>query len=138
LTKHIKTEITTKRGREQRRLFYIGSADRDLDRVPKAVKEKFVSGLTVARLGGHPPSAKPMKGLGSGVIELSEDLNGSTYRAVYIARFEEAMYVLHVFNKKSKQGIKTPQPEIDKIKKRLRDAEAHYEENFGRAIKGKG
>jgi phage-related protein len=132
LTKHIRTEITTKRGREQRRLFYIGSADRDLERMPKSVKEAFLSDLTVARLGGHPPSAKPMKGLGSGVLELSENSNGATYRAVYTVRFEEAMYVLHVFNKKSKKGIKTPQPDMDKITTRLRDAEAHYGENFGR------
>ena len=130
LTRHIRTEITTKRGREQRALFYIASSYRDLDKVPLPVKEEFLSALSVARLGGYPPSAKPWTGDGTGVIELLEDHDGDTYRAVYTVKFKEAMYVLHVFKKKSKNGIKTPQPDKAKVKKRLKDAEQHYAKIF--------
>jgi phage-related protein len=57
-----------------------------------------------------------------------EDHQGNTYRAVYTVRFEKAVYMLHAFQKKSKEGIKTPKQEIDLIEKRLRLAEEHYEE----------
>ena len=137
MTRYIKTEINALRGREPRRLFYIASAERDLARLPESVKEEFVTALTVARLGGHPSSAKPWKGMGSGVLELVEDYRGDTYRAVYTVRFQEAMYVLHVFQKKSKTGSKTPQPDIEKVTKRLKDAEQHYAETFQRE-KAKG
>jgi phage-related protein len=58
--------------------------------------------LFLAQTGQHPPSAKPLKGLGSGIVELIEDFHGDTYRTVYTVRFQEAVYVLHVFKKKSK------------------------------------
>ena len=130
MTQHTRTNITGMREQQQRRLFFIASADRDLDRMPERVKEEFVSALSVARLGGHPGSAKPWKGEGSGVFELVEDFDGDTYRAIYTVRFKEAMYVLHIFQKKSKSGIKTPQAEVDKVRKRLKDAERHYAETF--------
>jgi phage-related protein len=62
--------------------------------------------------------------LGSGTVELVDNFDGETYRAVYAVRFESAVYVLHAFKKKSKQGIKTPQSDIELIKRRLREAEA--------------
>jgi phage-related protein len=62
--------------------------------------------------------------LGSGTVELVDNFDGDTYRAVYTVRFESAVYVLHAFKKKSKQGIKTPQSDIELIKRRLREAEA--------------
>jgi phage-related protein len=80
----------------------------------------------LAQTGQHPPSAKPLKGIGTGIVELVEDFDGDAYRAVYAVRFETAVYVLHCFKKKSKQGIKTPQSDIDLIKRRFRDAEADY------------
>jgi phage-related protein len=57
-------------------------------------------------------------------VELVDDFDGDTYRAVYTVRFVSAVYVLHAFKKKSKQGIKTPQSDIDLIKRRLKEAEA--------------
>jgi phage-related protein len=63
-------------------------------------------------------------------VELVDDFEGDTYRAVYTVRFADAVYVLHAFKKKSKQGIKTPQPDIDLVKRRLRDAEQDYAERF--------
>ena len=102
--------------------------------MPKDVKEDFLTGLTIARVGGTPPNMEPWKGLGSGIYELLEDHRGDTYRAVYTVRFADAMYVLHVFKKKSKSGIKTPLPDVRKVGSRLKEAESHYEETF----KGKG
>ena len=63
-------------------------------------------------------------------MELVEDLDGNSYRAVYTVRFGEAVYVLHAFKKKSKRGIKTPQGDIDLVKRRLKDAEHDYAQRF--------
>ena len=74
--------------------------------------------------------AKPLKGLGgAGVLEVVENDTGGTYRAVYTVCFEEAVYVLHCFQKKSKRGIATPKPDIDLIHERLKIAEAHAKGN---------
>lgn len=101
-----------------------------MEDLPKNVKEDFVQRLTIARLGGTPPKMKAWKGEGSGVYELLGDERGEAYRAVYTIRFKEAVYILHVFHKKSKSGIKTPLPDKRKVHSRLREAEIHYGENF--------
>ena len=79
--------------------------------------------LFAIQCGETPPAAKPLKGLGSGVLELVEQDTCGTYRAVYAVRFETAIYVLHVFQKKSKTGRTTPQREIELIRQRLKRAE---------------
>ena len=112
MTKYIRTDISTQHVFSRRRLFYIASAEADLEDLPEEVREELLTELTIARLGGTPPNMKPWKGCGSGVYELKKDHAGDTYRAVYLVRFKEAMYVLHVFQKKSKSGIKTPSPDI--------------------------
>jgi phage-related protein len=76
--------------------------------------------------GAASTSAKALKGLGSGVIELIEAFDGDAFRTVYTVRFEQAVYVLHAFKKKSRTGIKTPQSDIELIRRRLNDAEADY------------
>ncbi len=78
--------------------------------------------------GQHPPAAKPLKGLGSGVVELVEDFDGDTYRAVYTVRLSKVVYVLHAFMKKSKRGNREPKTDSDLIKQRLRDAEHDYQQ----------
>jgi phage-related protein len=94
------------------------------------VQDNFGFELFLAQTGQHPPSAKPLRGLGSGTIELVEDFDGDTYRTVYTVHFAEAIYVLHAFKKKSKRGIKTPQRDIDLIVKRLKDAEHDHAQRF--------
>jgi phage-related protein len=65
-----------------------------------------------------------MRGFGSSnVVEVVEDYDRNTYRAVYTVRFTEAVYVLHSFQKKSRHGIATDQRDIDLIKERLAWAE---------------
>ena len=108
------------------------SSLRDLEDFPPGVKEEFVKDIDVARNGGHPPSANPWKGEGSGVLELKQD-DGDAYRVVYCVRFKDAMYILHAFNKKSTQGIKTSKRDIDLVSRRLSEAESHYEETFKKA-----
>ncbi len=66
-----------------------------------------------------PENAKPLKGIAPGVLEIVSDFRGDTFRAVYTVRFASAVYVLHVFQKKSKRGIATPQREIELVKRRL-------------------
>lgn len=87
------------------------------------MRYQFGHELFLAQTGAHPPSAKPFKGVGGGVIELIDDHDGDTYRAVYAVRLATAVYVLHAFKKKSKQGIKTPPRDVELIKKRLKAAE---------------
>ena len=85
-------------------------------------------GLHVAQIGGLPDGAKPLKGFsGAGVVEIVEQHFGDAYRTVYTVRFEEAVYVLHAFQKKSKQGIKTPKSDIELIRARLKLAEDDHQ-----------
>jgi phage-related protein len=109
-----------------RPLFWVGSSKRDYCEFPGKVQDNLGFELFLAQTGQHPPSAKPFKGLGSGVLELAEDYDGGTYRAVYAVCFKEAIYVLHAFQKKSKRGIATPKKEVDLIRSRLRDATNYH------------
>jgi phage-related protein len=103
-----------------------GSRD-DVRQLPPAVSREIGYALWFAQMGDKHPSAKPLKGFkGAGVLEVVEDHAGDTYRAVYTVRFAKAIYVLHVFQKKSKTGIKTPRHEIDLIEARLRWAKEDY------------
>jgi phage-related protein len=107
--------------------YWVASTKADLRAFPRPVRRTIGRALTVAQLGGKHEAAKPLKGFkGAGVLELVEDHRGDTYRAVYTVRFTDAVYVLHVFQKKSKKGIQTPKRVIDLIKARLRDAEQDY------------
>jgi phage-related protein len=84
--------------------------------------------LYQAQLGGKHVSAKPLNGFGSaGIVEIVEDHQGNAYRAVYTVKFESAVYVLHAFQKKSKRGVKTPQEEIEIVRRRLRLAERDHD-----------
>jgi phage-related protein len=81
-----------------------------------------------AQLGLKAPFAKPLRGFGgAGVLEIVDDFDGETYRAVYTVRFAGAVYVLHAFQKKSKRGIATPKSELDLIEQRLRRAQEDHE-----------
>lgn len=83
--------------------------------------------LYQAQIGRMHSSAKPLKGFGgAGVVEIVDDHKGDTYRTVYTVKFDNAIYVLHAFQKKSKRGIKTPQAEIDLVKRRQKAAEDDY------------
>ena len=109
-----------------RPLRWVGSSRKDFGHFPASVQDGFGFELFLAQSGQHPPSAKPLRGIAGRAIELVDDFDGDTYRAVYTVRFRSAVYVLHAFKKKSKQGIKTPQSDVALILKRLKDAEADH------------
>lgn len=112
---------------EKRKLLYWeGSSKKDFKEFPVPVQKDMGVALFVVQLGGTPESAKPWKGLGSGVYELVEDHRGDTFRAVYTVRIGDAVHVLHAFQKKFKSGIATPQPDVDLVEKRLKAVLAHY------------
>lgn len=112
-------------------LFWVGSAKRDLLIFPEPVKDELGTALSVAQFGGKHPKAKPWKGQGAGIFEIVEDHRGDTYRAVYTVRFERAVYVLHVFQKKSPSGVKTPRSDVNLIGQRLESARQDYERRYG-------
>src|SRR5829696_2136576 len=91
--------------------------------MPKGVRRRFGVALYAAQTGETPPIAKVLKGFGgAGVLELIEDDAAGTYQAAYTVRYATAIYVLHVFQKKSKRGRETPQREVDLIDERLKRA----------------
>jgi phage-related protein len=109
-------------------LQWIASAKKDLLSMPPDVVDVFGYALHLAQRGGKHPQAKPLKGFGSaGVLEVVEDDDGNTYRAVYTVRFGNAVYVLHCFQKKSHKGIATPKQDLELIQERLRLAQQHSE-----------
>lgn len=102
-----------------RQITWIGSTQDDLKGLPKIVQREIGFSLYQIQEGKTPSNVKPFKGLGSGILEIVSDYNKNTYRAVYAVKIGDEIYVLHVFQKKSKQGIKTPREEIELIRKRL-------------------
>ena len=105
-------------------VIWVASSRRDFRALPEPVKSRMGYALYVAQQGGKHRDAKPLKGFaGAGVVELVADFDGDTFRAVYTVRFAEAVYVLHVFQKKSKTGRATPRLEMELIERRLREAE---------------
>jgi len=100
---------------------FVASSLDDLRALPDDVQGVIGYALYLAQIGLKHESAKPLKGFGgAGVLEMVEDHDGSTYRAVYTVRIKDAVYVLHVFQKKSRRGIATPQHEMELIRARLR------------------
>lgn len=112
-----------------RPVVWLGSSRKDLRSFPEAVRRDIGQALYTAQLGETDPSAKPLQGFGGGsVVEIVAPHRGDTWRAVYTVRFEEAVYVLHAFQKKARRGIATPRSELDLIRQRLRDAERLHRE----------
>lgn len=110
-------------------LLWIGQSKKDFLAFPQDVHDVIGYALHLAQTGGKHVSAKPLKGFkGGGVLEVVEDQDGDTCRAVYTAKFEGAVYILHAFQKKSKKGIETPRHEIELIKRRLSIAETDHAE----------
>jgi phage-related protein len=108
-------------------LFWIGSSWSDLKDCPDEVQDFIGYALHWAQRSGKSPDAKPLQGFGgAGVLEIVDDFDGNTYRAMYTVRFAGAVYALHVFQKKSRKGIATPKQDIELVKARLKRAEDHY------------
>jgi len=114
-----------------KRLDFLGSSRKDIKKFPDEVKLDIGYALYEIQRGQKPAAAKPLRGFGgAGVLEIIENYDGNTYRAVYTVRFQYIVYVLHCFQKKSKHGIKTPQQDTELIRQRLRAAEEDYKARY--------
>jgi len=106
---------------------WIGSSKADLSAFPEEVKRRVGLALWEAQIGGKASYAKPLKSFGgAGVLEIVDDFDGDTYRAVYTVRFAGIIYVVHAFQKKSKRGSATPKADVDLIDERLKRAREDY------------
>ena len=102
-------------------LVFVAGSKKDLLDLPAAVIQQFGYALHLAQCGQKHESATVLRGFGSaGVLEVVEDLRGNTYRCIYTVRVAGIVYVLHVFQKKSKSGIATPQHDMNLIRERLK------------------
>lgn len=104
-------------------LKFVSESTREILRdFPENVRRSIGTDLRHVQYGKKPTSSTPMKNIGSGIMDIVIDYDKETYRCVYIAKLHNAIWVLHAFHKKSKTGIKTPQKEINTIKRRLKQA----------------
>jgi phage-related protein len=106
--------------RTARPISWIKAALKEFETFPEGAKSICLTALTIAAEGGKADVAKPMHGLGSGVIEIALPFKGDAFRVVYALQLADEVWVIHAFRKKLTQGIKTPQREIDLIKDRLK------------------
>ena len=112
-------------------LFWVGSSKNDLREFPEDVQDAMGYALHQAQIGEKHKDAKPLRGFGgAGVLEVVEDYDGDTYRAVYTVKFAGAVYVVHAFQKKSRRGSETPKSDLDLIKQRLKKVEEQHAENI--------
>lgn len=113
-------------------LRFAGAARREISEMPAAVKTRFGYALRDIQNGETPADASPFEGSRANeIMKLTARHGGDTFRCVYAAKFPQAVYVLHVFQKKSHSGIATPQKDIDAVYARYAQARADYEMNFG-------
>ena len=105
---------------------WIGSALADLRDLPNEPRRAFGYAIHLAQLGRYHRAATRLKGDLAGLIEVVDDFDRDTYRAIYTVKLAGVVYVLHVFQKKSKSGIATPKPDVALIRQRLQRAKAHY------------
>ncbi|MGB8685708.1 MAG: type II toxin-antitoxin system RelE/ParE family toxin [Candidatus Binatus sp.] len=99
---------------------WLTPARRTFDGFPEDARETILDALTIAAEGSKAVIAKPMKGLGSGVFEIALPYRGNAFRVVYAVQLGDDLWVVHAFQKKSTQGIKTPKHEIDLIQNRIK------------------
>jgi phage-related protein len=106
--------------RTTRPISWIKAARKDFEKFPLPAQSVCLTALTIAAEGGKADIAKPFKGLGSGIYEIALPWQGDAFRVVYAVQIAEELWVLHAFQKKSTQGIKTPQREVELIESRLK------------------
>ncbi|MFA6031408.1 MAG: type II toxin-antitoxin system RelE/ParE family toxin [Myxococcota bacterium] len=122
--------------KNQKPAVWMGSSKADLREFPVDVRRLMGVAINDAQNGEEHPAVKALKGFGGrSILEVVDDFDGDTYRAVYAVRFAGVIYVLHCFQKKSKKGRETPKHEIDVVTVRLKAAEAHYRENYGKGTR---
>lgn len=118
-------------------LGWVASSKKDLMGFPFNVRKEMGHALYIAQQGGKHKNAKPLKGFGGAtVLEVVQNDGNGTYRTMYTVQFAQVVYVLHVFQKKSKTGIKTSKQDMDLVEKRLTAAQQMHQEWLIRQNKG--
>jgi phage-related protein len=105
---------------DTRPISWVNAARREFEKFPAKVRTEGLAALTVAAEGSKTDNAKLLHGLGAGVFEIVLNDRAGTFRVVYAVQLGDDLWVVHAFQKKSKKGKKTPQPEIDLIRERLK------------------
>jgi len=105
-----------------RPLVWMGNSRKNIQSFPLGAQKLIGDELQLMQFGVMPKNAKPFKGVGSGVIEIALRYDKEAYRTVVAVQLGKKIYVLHAFQKKSRQGIATPQHDIDLIKRRYAEA----------------
>lgn len=103
-----------------RPISWIKAAKKDFSKFPEKARGRMLAALEIAAAGRKADIAKPMKGLAAGVMEIALRHQTNAYRTIYVLELGADIWVIHAFQKKSKTGIKTPKPEIDKIRTRVK------------------
>jgi phage-related protein len=106
--------------RKTRPVSWVNAALKEFRKFPEGAQTICLAALTIAAEGGKPDIAKPMHGLGSGIFEIALPYRRDAFRVIYALQLGDEIWVVHAFQKKSTQGIKTPQREIDLISDRLK------------------
>jgi phage-related protein len=106
--------------RTTRPVSWVAAARKAFESFPDGAQSICRAGLTIAAEGGKSDIAKPLKGLGSGVFEIAVRYRGNAFRLVYAVQLGADIWVVHAFQKKSTQGIKTRKHDIDLVKVRIR------------------
>jgi phage-related protein len=99
---------------------WIKAALKEFQTFPEGAQSRGLTALTIAAAGGKADIATPLHGMGSGVFEIVLPFRGDAFRVVYAVQLVEDIWVVHAFQKKSTQGIKTPTREVDLIKDHLK------------------
>ncbi len=109
---------------------WIGSSHQDWKDFPDDVQDVMGYALRLAQCGEKAHNAKPLIGFkGASVLEITDNYQTDTYRAVYTVKFEGVVYILHAFQKKSKKGIATPKSDIQLIQQRLKKAREYHDKH---------
>jgi phage-related protein len=103
-----------------RAISWFRAARKTFETLPADLQHDVLDALTVAAEGSKSDKAKPLHGLGSGVYEIAIQKRGDAYRGIYAVQLGQDIWVLHVFQKKSKSGVATPKSEIDVVRERLK------------------
>ena len=106
--------------RKSRPVSWLKAALHDFEKFPEGARMVCLTALTIAAEGGKADIAKPLLGAGSGVLEIALPFRGDAFRVVYALQIGQDIWVIHAFQKKSTQGVKTPNREIDLVKARLK------------------
>jgi phage-related protein len=106
--------------RQTRPVSWLKAARHEFEKFPEGARKVCLTALTIAAEGGKADIAKPLQGVGSGVLEIALPFKGDAFRVVYALQLGPDIWVIHAFQKKSTTGIKTPKREIDLVKDRLK------------------